>query len=406
MEENSLSASTVEPQSARVAPSADDGPAAEGAAAGLLGRSIDLLETPCLLVDLDRLETNIARWQGEVTAAGKRLRPHIKTHKVPEIARMQLDAGATGIAVAKVAEAEVFVAAGLRDVVIAFPIYGESKWRRIAELATRARLAVNVDNSEALEGLSAAATERGVSVGVQVEIDTGFRRCGIPVADEAEIERVASQAVSLPGVELEGVTTHRGYFFEGASGMTIDDAGREEGLLLVGVAERLRGAGIRVREVTAGGTITGRGVASVEGVTEVRAGTYVFNDLMQLGFGSAGSEELALSVLATVVSSHFPPNATIDAGSKTFSGDRGVVGTDLDVGGAIATGVGKDVVVERLTEEHGMVRSNDGPLHVGERLSFFPMHACASVNLADELYGIRGGLVERVWPVLARGKRT
>lgn len=371
-----------------------------------LGSSIDLLETPCLLVELDRLDANIRQWQEVADASSMRLRPHIKTHKIPEVARMQVDAGACGIAVAKVAEAEVFVQHGFRDVVIAYPIFGASKWARAAALARVAKIAVNVDNLEALRGLSEAATAQDVSVGIQVEIDTGFHRCGFPIDDFGAIEEASRLAQALPGLEFEGVTTHRGYFFEGASGMSIDEAGEREGALLVGVADQLRDADLEVREVTAGGTITGRGVARVEGVTEIRAGTYVFNDLMQLGFGSASLDDLALSVLATVVSAHHPPMATIDAGSKTFSSDRGVIGADNADGTPIARAVGREMSVERLTEEHGMVRSSEGALQVGERLAFFPMHACTSVNLADELYGVRDGVVEHVWPVLGRGKRT
>jgi D-serine deaminase-like pyridoxal phosphate-dependent protein len=371
-----------------------------------LGKSIDVLETPCLLVDLEQLGANIRQWQEVADAAAMRLRPHIKTHKIPEIARMQVDAGACGIAVAKVAEAEVFVQHGFRDVVIAYPIFGASKWARAAALARVAKIAVNVDNLAALHGLSEAATAQDVSVGIQVEIDTGFHRCGFPIDDFRAIEEASRLAQSLPGLEFEGVTTHRGYFFEGASEMSIDEAGEREGALLVGVADQLRDAGLEVREVTAGGTITGRGVARVEGVTEIRAGTYVFNDLMQLGFGSANRDDLALSVLATVVSAHHPPMATIDAGSKTFSSDRGVIGAGSEDGTPIARAVAREVSVERLTEEHGMVRSSDGGLQVGERLAFFPMHACTSVNLADELYGVRDGVVEHVWPVLGRGKRT
>jgi D-serine deaminase-like pyridoxal phosphate-dependent protein len=371
-----------------------------------LGRSIDVLETPCLLVDLDRLDANIRLWQEVADTSSMRLRPHIKTHKIPEIARMQVDAGACGIAVAKVAEAEVFVQHGFRDIVIAYPIFGTSKWARVAGLARMAKIAVNVDNLAALHGLSDAATAQDVSVGVQVEIDTGFHRCGFPVEDFRAIEEAARLAQALPSLEFEGVTTHRGYFFEGATEMSIDQAGEREGALIVGVADQLRDAGIEVREVTAGGTISGRGVARIGGVTEIRAGTYVFNDLMQLGFGSAGQDDLALSILATVVSAHHPPMATIDAGSKTFSSDRGVIGAGTTDDKPIARAVARDVSVERLTEEHGMVRSNDQALQVGERLAFFPMHACTSVNLADELYGVRDGVVEHVWPVLGRGKRT
>ena len=161
---------------------------------------------------------------------------------------------------------------------------------------------------------------------MQIEIDSGFHRCGIPADDIDELERLARLVHRLPGLDFDGITTHRGVFFEGAAAMTVDDAGRAEGLVVADVADRLRARGVAVREVTAGGTMTGRGVAEIAGVTEVRAGTYVFNDLMQVGFGSAAPEDIALSIHCTVISTHVPGQATIDAGSKTFSGDRGVVG--------------------------------------------------------------------------------
>jgi D-serine deaminase-like pyridoxal phosphate-dependent protein len=370
------------------------------------GSAVDELETPCLLVDLDRLERNVERWQEQITLHGPRLRPHIKTHKIPEIAAMQLAAGATGIAVAKVAEAEVFAERGCTDIVIAYPVVGPRKWERIAALAESVKIAVNVDSGVAARGLSAAASHHGVSVGVHVEIDTGFGRCGFRPADLDSIEQLARLVHKLPGLELEGVTTHRGIFFAGAETMTLDEAGAEEGRLMVEVAERLRDRGVAVREVTAGGTITGRAVAGVPGITEVRAGTYVFQDLMQLGFGSASADELALSVLCTVVSHQAHDRATIDGGSKTFSGDRGLIGGTSAGFDGVGRAVDRDVVLARMSEEHGMVHVGEDPVEIGERIAFYPVHACTCVNLANEVYGVRGGVVEKVWPVLARGKRT
>lgn len=370
------------------------------------GSPVEDLETPCLLVDLDRLEGNIAGWQASVEQYDVRMRPHIKTHKIPAIAAMQRAAGATGIATAKVAEAEVFAAHGFDDIVVAYPVVGWRKWRRLAALAELATVTVNVDSELAARGLNEAAVAREVTIGVQLEIDTGFGRCGFPPSDLRPLTALADLVQALPGLTLEGITTHRGVFFAGAERMTVEEAGLEEGAVLVELATVLRERGVDVREVTAGGTITGRAVARVEGITEVRAGTYVFNDLMQHGFGAAAIDELALSVLCTVVSHQARGRATIDGGSKTFSGDRGLIGAPTDDDGGIARAVDRDVVLERMSEEHGMVRSGDDSVEVGERIAFYPAHACTCVNLADEVYGVRNGLVETVWPVLARGKRT
>jgi D-serine deaminase-like pyridoxal phosphate-dependent protein len=188
--------------------------------------------------------------------------------------------------------------------------------------------------------------------------------------------------------------------------MSIDEAGRDEGRLVAGIADQLREHGIEVRTVSAGGTISGKGAADVPGVTEVRAGTYVFNDLMQLGFGSARIEDLALTIHCTVVSARRPGQVTIDAGSKTFSGDGGVVGAGHAAAPLVARGVDPGIVLERISEEHGVVAVNGGDVHIGDRLAFYPMHACTAVNLSDEVFGARDGVVETVWPVRARGKRT
>jgi D-serine deaminase-like pyridoxal phosphate-dependent protein len=310
--------------------------------------AISELDTPALLVDLDRMEGNIERWQRLADDAGIRFRVHVKTHKVPEIAKRQLAAGACGIVCAKVAEAEVFVDAGCDDVVVAYPVFG-------VEIA-----------HDALDELSGL--------------------CGT-------VER-------LGGVELAGITTHRQLAYAEVGDRTPDQAGRDEGERLVAVAESLRERGHTIREVAAGGSISGHGVVAAPGVTELRAGTYVFNDLMQLAAGSASEDDLALTVLCTVVSTRQPGGATVDGGAKTFSLDRGAID-------GFARAIDRQIVLDRFSEEHGMgVVGPEESVTLGEKIRFLPTHACTAVNLADELYGIRAGTVETVWPILARGKRT
>jgi D-serine deaminase-like pyridoxal phosphate-dependent protein len=364
------------------------------------------LDTPALLVDAERLERNIARWQRAADDAGERLRPHIKTHKSVALAALQRDAGAHGIAVAKVGEAEVFAAADFDDIAIAYPVVGATKWQRIARLAQRAKITVNVDSAVAVEGISAAASHAGATVHLQIDLDSGFGRCGIPAADTDAQLALARLIDELPGVALDGVTTHRGLFFPGAADLTREEAGRQEGEIVVAAGQRLRAAGLDPREATAGGTLSGGGVTQVDGVTEVRAGTYVFNDLMQISLGAATHDDCALTVLATVVSVTGEDTATIDCGSKTFAGDSGVVGgSGLQLRG-LAECVERDVVVERMTEEHGLVRSFDGPLTIGERLTFVPVHACTCVNLAERLHVVRGDEIQHTWTVDARGRTS
>jgi D-serine deaminase-like pyridoxal phosphate-dependent protein len=371
------------------------------------GQRLEDVPTPSLIVDLDTMERNLRRWQELVARNGKKLRPHIKTHKVPEIALQQEALGACGIASAKPSEAEVFFEAGCRDIVVAYPTVGADKWARIARMARDAKVAVNVDSELEVRGLSAAATAEDVEIRTQIEIDTGLHRCGFDPGDYDSILAFARLIGSLPGIELDGVTTHRGRFSERLLAMTNEEAGHEEGQLLVDLAEKLRADGSSITEVTAGGTITGPGVAEVPGVTEVRAGTYVFNDAMQVAYGAAEPEDLAVSILASVVSTRIPGWATVDAGSKTFSGDRGVPGAKIAGGDAIARAVDIDAAVMRITEEHGMVELGRGVrVEPGQKLRFTPFHVCTAVNLSDELVAVRGGVVEKVWPVLARGKRT
>jgi len=361
------------------------------------------LDTPATLIDLDRLEKNIAQWQAEADRCGVRFRPHIKTHKIPEIARMQMSAGARGIVSAKVSEAEPFAAAGIEDICIAYPVIGEVKWQRLAALAARVRsLTVNCDSSEAARGLSKAAAGAGVTIHIQIDIDSGLHRGGIPSDDQSSIDRLAVEIQSLPGLRFAGITTFRSSAFPGAPNAV--DAGHTEGRLVVEIANRMRTAGFEVAEVTAGSTPTGKWVAEVAGITEVRAGNYVFYDLMQLNNGVAKEEQLALSVLCTVVSKSGSDHLTIDGGTKTFSGDGGGVGA----GGQpsiIARAVDRRIFVERLSEEHGVARTEE-PVKLGEKIRFFPYHACTCVNLTDEIIGFRGERVEVVWPVQARGFRT
>jgi D-serine deaminase-like pyridoxal phosphate-dependent protein len=368
------------------------------------GQRIEDLDTPTILVDLDRMERNIAAWQGVADANGVRLRPHIKTHKVPAIALEQVEAGARGIIAAKVSEAEPFIAAGIDDVCIAYPVFGEDKWARIARHAARGvKMTVNCDNDAAARQASRAAVAADATIHLQIDVDSGMHRGGIPMDRIDEIERLARAIQSLPGLEFDGLTTHRGIWYEGSPGPA--DAGHDEGQLLVDLAEKLRAGGHEVREITAGGTFTGKWVAEVPGVTETRAGTYVYYDLMHINAGTADWDDLALTALCRVVSHPSPDRVTIDGGSKTFSGDRGVVGgSTFAKVNDLAVGADRKVFVERLTEEHGMARAEE-PVELGDRIRFYPFHACTCANLTNEVVAHRGGTVEAMWKVEARGLR-
>lgn len=365
------------------------------------GTPIEELDTPCLLVDMDRMERNIREWQDAIGTHGVALRPHVKTHKSPAIAHMQLQAGARGITVAKTAEAEVFAAGGCNDIFIAYPVIGTPKWQRAAALARTITLTAGVDSAYGARGLSAAAAEAGSRIRVRVEVNTGMNRSGRPVADVLELCRLVE---TLPGLELDGLFTFRGMGFAGAEGLTPHEAGQREGAAMVALANEVRAAGVPVRSVSVGSTPTARGAATVPGITEVRPGTYIFGDHGYAGRNYIGYDEIALSILCTVASRPAPDLAMVDGGSKTFSGD--VVPGNLGLQG-YARAVGMEAWIERMSEEHGVVRLGSGAdPQVGDRIAFAPIHVCTTVNLSDELIGVRHGRVEVVWPILARGKRT
>lgn len=370
-----------------------------------IGQSVDELDTPTILADLDRMEANIRDWQTWMDERGVKFRVHVKTHKVPEIALLQIQAGARGICCAKISEAEPFAAAGIDDIALAYPIFGEEKWRHVAEMAGRGvRMTANTDSEEGARQASDAAAAAGVTIHLQIDVDSGMHRGGIPQEQVDRIESLARLIQSLPGLDFDGLTTHRSYFFEGKRSR--EEEGRHEGQLLVDIAERLRAKGIEVRELSAGGSFTGKYVAEVPGITESRAGTYVFYDLMHLYEESCTEDQLALSALCRVNSLWGENGLTIDGGTKTFSGDRGVVGTGNAIGPppSMSFAVGRKVFIERLTEEHGMGRA-DEPVELGERIRFYPYHACTCCNLTNDIVGFRDGKVETVWQVAARGLR-
>lgn len=354
------------------------------------------LETPSLLLDLDAVERNVAEMAELARSAGTRLRPHAKTHKCPEIARMQLDAGAGGITVAKLGEAEVMLdAADVDDVLIAYPIWGEDKLRRLRALRERARVLVSLDSVEVAEGLGRVAGSGG-PVEVLVEVDTGHHRLGRPPGGPT-VELVAEIA-RIRGIEVLGLLTHAGHAYRAApdelaavAKLEIEDLAR--------TAELCERAGVPIREISVGATPTVRTEAGSPGVTEVRPGTYVFNDVQQLRLGVATEATCGAKVLATVVSRPDEERFVIDAGTKCFTSDGGD-GPPFPGRGVVA---GRpDLVLDFLTEEHGV---GHGPnVRIGDRLEVIPLHVCSAVNMFDLAYGVRGGVVERELAIAARGK--
>lgn len=346
-------------------------------------------------MDLDKLERNIAAMQALCDASGVALRPHTKTHKSPEIARLQLAAGAKGITVAKVGEAEVMVAAGFDDLFIAYPLIGEAKYRRLLPLLARARIAVAADSFAGIEMLSAFFGHRGIKLPVLVEVDTGFRRTGVRSAEQ--VLALAQAIERAPGLEFAGLMEFGGQAYSACSEEGRRAIGEREAATILGVAERLAAIGLPPQIISTGSTPSMPFVAQA-GVTEARPGVYVFGDLKQADLGTLRREQCALTVLATVVSTPAPGRYILDSGTKALSSDHYAT---------VTYGALKDypeAVITRASEEHGIIEGADLPLRIGDKVEIIPNHACATCNMHDELYIVRGGELLDVWPVLGRGK--
>jgi D-serine deaminase-like pyridoxal phosphate-dependent protein len=361
-----------------------------------LGVAAGELDTPCLLVDLDRLDANIRRMAELIAAAGVRLRPHAKTHKLAPVAERQLAAGCDGLTVAKLGEAEMLADHGVEDLFIAYPLWGERKWERLCRLAEKATIRVCADSYEVCEGIAAVAARRGLSIPVRIEVDTGFGRCGVQTVEEALA--LAAGVSKLRGVELVGVMSFAGQTYTGGPERVREGALADAGWLLE-VAAALREAGFETPEISAGSTPAAAYVADLGAITEIRPGTYVFSDRDQVALGWGTLADCALTVLATVVSRPTPTRAVIDAGTKTLSSDRA----------STAEGFGAvrghpDWQLRSLSEEHGLLDVAPGEAPIGTAVEIVPTHACGTLNLHDWVAAVRDGVVAEWWPVEGRGR--
>jgi len=363
------------------------------------------LDTPAVISDVEVLERNIERMADLAAKNGAAIRPHSKTHKTREIAQMQLQHGACGITVAKVSEAEVMIAEGFTDIMLANEVIGQAKVDRLLELAGQARLSVAIDSPLGVSQLGRAAKRTGTEISVFVDLDTGCGRCGVP-AGSGEAVELAGEISRHRGLRLAGLMTYEGHVYKARScdevRLISDDVSR----LVLQEINAFRAAGLEVEVLSAGSSVSAPYVAASPAVTEIRPGTYVFNDVTQLRLEAAGLEDCALSVLATVVSG--PRNGVIvlDAGSKTLSSDPASSGYAFDyVGYGLVKGM-PGARIAALNEEHAMVSvdSCDAKIQVGSRLELIPNHACAVVNLHDELVVVEGERVRDVWRVVGRGK--
>jgi D-serine deaminase-like pyridoxal phosphate-dependent protein len=360
---------------------------------------ISELETPAVIVDLDVMERNLSRVADYCRTHHLLLRPHTKTHKIPELAKRQIASGATGITVAKLGEAEVMLDAGIDDILIAYPIVGPEKTARLARIAERARIRVSLDSIDAARGISAAAARQGSKIGILIEMDVGFERCGL--SNERDLVNLAHQIAALPALEFKGIT-----FFPGQFGVEPEERATlrtQVNEILERTIAAFERAGLPLAVVSGGSTPTAYEGGYFYGVNEVRPGTYIFNDRNTVAVSAASLSDCALSVVVTVVSTAVPGRAVVDGGSKTFSSDR------FQAGDERGFGIVKEdpaAEVERFSEEHGHlnISRSERTYRVGDRLSIIPNHVCTTVNMHDEIYGVRGEQVEEIWRVAGRGK--
>lgn len=365
-----------------------------------MATALDSTDTPYLLVDLDVLEMNLKEMAQVAADAGVRLRPHVKTHKSPLLAQRQIELGACGITVAKLGEAEVMADAGIRDIRIVYPIVGPAKLERLARLMRIAHVSIALDSYEVATDISDLAARVGHSVPILLEINTGLDRLGVK---PYEAIAMAARIASLPHITMVGILTHEGHALTVSSREGARQCAVEIGELMVDTARRLRQEGLPIEEVSVGSTVTARDIAFVPGITEIRPGTYVFNDVHEIATGVADESTCALTVLTTIVSIPAEDRAVVDAGSKTLS--SALPGPLSNRGYGLVRGH-PDARVDRLSEEHGIITipSARTRLSIGQHLEIIPNHVCPVVNLADTMYAIRNGTFELEIPVNARGR--
>lgn len=352
------------------------------------------IETPGMVIDIKKVRHNIKKFQACADRLGMALRPHIKTHRMIELARLQTEMGARGILCAKLSEAEAMFAGGIDDIFVAYPVIGETKIARLLALNKKAKIIASVDSYEGVSALSDAAVAQGQRVEVRIEIDTGMRRTGVPVEKAADFARSIKD---LPGLSITGIYTYKSAILNGRATEDYRAAADEEDRLMRKVADSMKAAGLNVSEIGGGSTTTAAHM-SPGVVTELHAGTYVFADAKRVGSGSAALEECAACVHVTVVSVS-SGRAIVDGGVKAFGGDMKGGTPPLFLKGYGIVLDHPDLVFSSMTEEHGVLDAEGGAdtgLRIGQVLRIVPNHICSAINLYNDVYMLReNGLVEK-----------
>lgn len=363
--------------------------------------TLNSLDSPTLLLDYNKLFQNINEMASYAKAQGISYRPHIKTHKSIKIAQLQMQAGAVGITTAKIGEAEVMAAGGIKDILIAYPISNPAKIKRLVKLLEQGvQLKISVDNSDALSYLQRELEHTPFTLEVWIKVNSGLNRCGVEPGKEAV--QLAKSIWTHPQLKLGGIFTHAGHSYAAKTIEEIESIGHQEGLAVVESANECEKEGIRIPVRSVGSTPTYKIAGKVPGITEIRPGNAVFFDAIQAGLGVTSLDNCALTLLASVVGV-YKDRVIFDTGSKSLCLDKGAHGNQTVTGFGHVIGH-PEIVIERLSEEHGVgVLLKETPLKLNDIVQIIPNHACTVVNQFDEYVVHENEKVIDSWKVDARG---
>ncbi len=365
-----------------------------------------------MLVDRARMSQNLQRMQSAADARGLRLRPHAKTHKSLVLAQRQIAGGAVGICCAKLGEAEVLADGGVDDIRLPYPL-NPVNGDRVIELLDRSRISFIVDHADVAAGWSAVMKAARRTVDVLVKVDVGFHRCGID-PDAANAADFVVRVAELPGLRFHGLLSHAGHGYRATSEAEVEAIAKTEAAIMTTLADRVRGRGVEVPEISVGATPTARYSLQREGLTELRPGNYIYYDRTQVALGAAGWDDCALTVLARVVAKPSTDRIILDSGSKTLTNDLARGFSPMPGYGAVLTSLedaqspDDDLVIERLSEEHATVRVRSGThrLRPGDLVRVVPNHSCVVSNLVESAWMVDGTEVREPIHVSARGRIT
>ncbi|EGY9635887.1 amino acid processing protein [Salmonella enterica subsp. enterica serovar Rough O:c:z] len=357
-----------------------------------------MLSTPYVALNMDIMEKNIITMTSRLAGNNIQHWPHMKTHKSVRLAKLEQELGASGITCAKLSEAEVMAAGGISSILLAYPLIGDDKCQRYAELARKITMRTIVDSLPGAQGLSRAAVRNNLIFDIHIAIDYGAHREGI---QPDQLLDFAREVAILPGLTISGVFTYAGTIYQYHDEQNIRRAAREEAALLINSRDILNAHGFDIKVLSGGSTLSSFYADELSGITESRAGNFIFGDMNAINGGIYTSENCALTICSTIVSIPLPGYATLDAGTKSLTSDLSVTPGSY---GLIQEH--PDVSLIKLNEEHGYLRYDPTKvsLTIGEQLHIIPNHCCVVANLVDDIYAFRNGVLIETIAIDARGK--